>query len=118
MQDDIGHKSKNVRSSCFSRERLLKSHNTKPNLALRKQGLAGRPHLALFLVEAVEEADFGVVAKVAHGLQLLLLRQIVRQLELRADLPQRQQHIQGGNTTRKGGSARCGFESGLSDVAL
>ena len=43
-------------------------------------------HLALLLIQAIQEADLGVIPKVAHGFQLLLLCQIIRQLELRPDL--------------------------------
>jgi hypothetical protein len=44
-------------------------------------------HLALLLIEPVQEPYLGVVPKVAHRFQLLLLCQIIRQLELGPDLP-------------------------------
>ena len=57
------------------------------------------PHPALFLVQAIEEADLGIIPKVAYRLQLLLLRQIVWQLELRPDLHGARHMCSGGTTS-------------------
>ncbi len=52
----------------------------------------GAQHLALLLIEAIEEADLGIVPKVADRLQLLLFREVVRKLELRANLDAHDTH--------------------------